>query len=544
MISIRFQIFLLAIVALIAMSSAFFLEYRDIKGKILLTNNTLIILDKIQSLSDLIHPIQKERGLTAGQLIGDDKVLHDLYLQQHSITEKIWNQSSHNVLFQEREFFQRFPERLQEMRKRIEAKNVNWEEVKRFYTNVVHRLLESMVLKVASLNYIQEISYDLQSLPYFTTAREYLGLIRAGINRGSQQGYLSTVELIDISNHYGVFSENIRVFEVISKSDNQEDYPWVKNLRNEVFNSTMRQIKDTLNSTGKILPSSPSIWWQEATQVVDNMKTIENTIIKQIKQRTIKQLAQLNDYLYWYGIFAFVMLVLVALLTTITVLRILKALSILIHSLDQVEKTQNFGLRIYSNSFDECGKLTLSINSLLSYTDKIVKEKDSLASTDFLTGVMNRRSFIKIAKSEIKRSERHATPLSLIFCDIDHFKVINDKYGHAIGDQVLKEFCQLLQENLRSHDYIGRWGGEEFIILAPETELSLAEQLSEKLRKRIMDFSIQSVNQITTSFGIAEKQPNESFDKLCERADKALYKAKENGRNRVCSSEGTEIETT
>lgn len=226
----------------------------------------------------------------------------------------------------------------------------------------------------------------------------------------------------------------------------------------------------------------------------------------------------------------------VVLLTAFTVVRILKALSILIHSLERVEQTQDFGLRIHARSKDEFGKLAYSINSLLSYTDKIIKDKEFLATTDLLTGVMNRRSFIAAADKEMKRSERYGMPLSLIYCDIDFFKSVNDQHGHAIGDKVLKKFAKTLKENLRSNDYVGRWGGEEFIVLATEADLASAEKLSEKLRQKIMALSVHPVKQVTSSFGVAQKKKDESFAALCERADQALYQAKESGRNKVCLS--------
>lgn len=200
----------------------------------------------------------------------------------------------------------------------------------------------------------------------------------------------------------------------------------------------------------------------------------------------------------------------------------------------------NYGIRIRTQQKDEFGKLSYSINSLLGFTDKIIKDKEILASTDLLTGVMNRRSFIIVAEKEITRSERYGIPLSMIYCDIDFFKLINDQHGHAVGDEVLKKFAKTLKENLRSSDYLCRWGGEEFIILATEIDLVSAEKLSEKLRHKIMELSIQPVEQVTCSFGVAAKKESELFEELCERADQALYQAKESGRNKVCLSVSTQ----
>jgi len=387
-----------------------------------------------------------------------------------------------------------------------------------------------MILTNTSMNY--------KHFLIFTNARENLGLIRAAISRGFQQENLSHSELIEISRYYGIFSDNLRIFKVVYKQhiSNKNQLQELSVLQSQAFLAIINKIEQTLIQDIIFSAENGLAWWNEATTVIDSMKSVENNMIEKIKQRALNSADRLQTYLYWYGIIAAILLSIVGLLTAFTVLRILKALSIVLSSLDKVERTQNFALRIQSKSEDECGQLTLSINKLLSYTDKIIKEKDTLASTDLLTGALNRRSFIEKAEVEIKRSERYKTPLSLIFCDIDFFKTINDQYGHAIGDEVLKRIIIIFKINLRSHDLIARWGGEEFVILSPETSLIRAQELSEKLRQTIMTVSFPSVKHITTSFGVAQIKAGEQFSALCERADKALYQAKESGRNKVCVS--------
>jgi len=536
MLNIRTRIFLLALVALTSVSSAFYIEYRNIQRQIAISDNTLKVLNWVQSLSDIIHPIQKERGLTASHMVSQENKLLALLTKQQQVTESLWKEVEHHELFRNHAFTQSFPERLKAIRQSIQLKQVNWPEVRDFYTLIVQRFMELMVLNVASINDSQEQVNELQALPYFYYARENLRLIRAAISRGFQQENLSPTESIEISRYYGIFSDNLRIFNVVYKKrivDNEQSQE-VSILHSDTFLALIKKIEQTLNKDIQFSSNNGLAWWNEATAVIDEMKFIENGMIEQIKQRALYSADRLQTYLYWYAIMAAILLSIVGLLTAFTVLRILKALSIVINSLDKVERTKDFGLRIKSKSEDECGQLTLSINKLLSYTDKIIQEKDNLASTDLLTGAMNRRSFIEKAEAEIKRSERHKIPLSLIFCDIDFFKTINDQYGHAIGDEVLKRIILIFKLNLRSHDFIARWGGEEFVILSPETSLVRAQELSEKLRQTIMSVSFPSAKHITTSFGVAQKTPGEKFSELCERADKALYQAKESGRNKVC----------
>ena len=158
------------------------------------------------------------------------------------------------------------------------------------------------------------------------------------------------------------------------------------------------------------------------------------------------------------------------------------------------------------------------------------------SNTDYLTGLFNRKSFLQIAEGELNRCRRRDAPLSFIFCDIDHFKAINDNYGHGTGDDVLKHFSSLIKANIRAYDSVWRWGGEEFLIQLPETDTLKAGDIANKLRRIIeqSDFfdSRQKIH-LTASFGVAQILPDEEIDDLIARIDKLLYRAKNQGRNRV-----------
>ncbi len=160
-----------------------------------------------------------------------------------------------------------------------------------------------------------------------------------------------------------------------------------------------------------------------------------------------------------------------------------------------------------------------------------------IAATDALTGAYTRRYFDEVAGREFARSARNLTPLSLVIFDIDHFKKINDSYGHLAGDKVLVTLSQLCRDNIRSTDVFTRFGGEEFIILMPETDLDAAFQKIETLRKLVADKPLVEFNElaISVSFsaGVSSWDGKESIEQLIERADKALYQAKQAGRNRT-----------
>lgn len=156
-----------------------------------------------------------------------------------------------------------------------------------------------------------------------------------------------------------------------------------------------------------------------------------------------------------------------------------------------------------------------------------------LATTDSLTGLINRREFTRILISEIERAKRYKTPLSFIMYDIDHFKRVNDTFGHDTGDHVLQAVTGVVTENVRITDRVARWGGEEFMVLMPQSNLAAAKSAAEKLRQAIAQYRFDKVDVITVSFGVTELKPQDDSNSFLNRVDDVLYQAKRLGRNRV-----------
>lgn len=155
------------------------------------------------------------------------------------------------------------------------------------------------------------------------------------------------------------------------------------------------------------------------------------------------------------------------------------------------------------------------------------------ANTDRLTQLYNRQYLDSIIEKEFARATRYQTAFSLILIDCDHFKTVNDTHGHQVGDLVLGELAQLLRESVRASDIVGRWGGEEFLLVLPDTGIASAARLSEKLRCAIDSHEFSVVLHKTASFGVTLLRPNETIKEFISRVDQALYRAKQNGRNRV-----------
>lgn len=161
---------------------------------------------------------------------------------------------------------------------------------------------------------------------------------------------------------------------------------------------------------------------------------------------------------------------------------------------------------------------------------------EHLALTDMLTGIANRRNITNLMGKEASRSTRNGSNFSLIMCDIDFFKNVNDTYGHDTGDYVLKRVAEIIQLSIRQQDIVARWGGEEFLIVLPETGMEPASSVAEKLRSTIesekMEFGDHSFK-VTMTFGVAIYEKELGIEKSIKKADDALYEGKQTGRNKV-----------
>jgi diguanylate cyclase (GGDEF)-like protein/PAS domain S-box-containing protein len=195
---------------------------------------------------------------------------------------------------------------------------------------------------------------------------------------------------------------------------------------------------------------------------------------------------------------------------------------------------------------DESGSIigVLATGQNVSERKRLQRELERQARLDFLTGLLNRRYFMELAKMELLRLKRHGGRLSLIMFDIDHFKRINDSHGHNTGDLVLKKIANISHETVREIDVVGRLGGEEFVVLLPQTDKNQAFDIAERLRLAIADTKVKTETgtdiSFTASFGIAtianksvELNEAVTIDDLLILADQAMYQAKQNGRNQV-----------
>jgi diguanylate cyclase (GGDEF)-like protein len=215
-------------------------------------------------------------------------------------------------------------------------------------------------------------------------------------------------------------------------------------------------------------------------------------------------------------------------------------------SVQEILQEANIRLSLINLDYDQMNKQLIQAKINLENLTVELQEKNkllsNLANIDGLTGINNHRFFQTALDQEINRATRHASSLSLLFIDIDHFKKFNDTYGHQVGDFVLAQFAKTIRENIRQYDILARYGGEEFVVILPETNSEAALVVAEKLRAAIENTIFRDTREeyhVTASFGQACGRPavEDEFtkDTLISQADQALYEAKEKGRNRVIS---------
>lgn len=201
---------------------------------------------------------------------------------------------------------------------------------------------------------------------------------------------------------------------------------------------------------------------------------------------------------------------------------------------DKNEEGVIIGFQAFRQNITDKIRLEELNNELENRVVERTKEIERIAVTDALTGLFNRHRFNVEIEDALALYKRYQTPITLAILDIDYFKKINDTYGHNVGDEILVAFASLLQKHMRQTDKLARWGGEEFVILFINTELNGALMAAESLLEAIRTFLFKDVGSITCSIGLAALMPTDISESFLQRADASLYRAKEQGRNRVC----------
>lgn len=257
-----------------------------------------------------------------------------------------------------------------------------------------------------------------------------------------------------------------------------------------------------------------------------------------------KSNASLNSLLFWGSSIAVILLLLMVAVTIALSINTKKNFQMVIDRMRALaEDRPDFSRRLEHKKKDELGYLIHWFNKLSDTLEQNYIKVEKISITDKLTQLSNRTHTDEYMQNQLQKTRSIKGELIVIIVDIDHFKSVNDSHGHLVGDHVLREFSNLLRECIRNQDFVGRWGGEEFIIVMPDIDLEQATKNAERLRSMIEKHDFGEAGQITASFGISVSIDNDTQESLVQRADESLYKAKQQGRNQIVveTSDGSDV---
>lgn len=533
---IRLRLVLLAGIAILAMAVATWLgisrldQTRDSVEREVLHNNWA------HDCSSLIHYLQRERGASASYIassLKDFDTIKKMRSDSSAALEVLFNNPLATEHRLARLGLADLRVKLMEIRNDVDHRSTDWRRLRDAYTAIINTLLGAVSYEI--LYEVDTFSPKLDVIAELALAREALGLLRATVNSVRGQTNRNTGDLIFLASELTLYRHHIDV--VRSHYAEAE----IKALRSVIDTPDHLWVIETINRalSKHEIPAAlqgGEEWWTRSTQVIDTLKTLEENLFDKLARETTEKASMQKAVMLWMSAGTSVMLLVLVTFVTISISRMMRDLRELSTALDQIVEKENYAIRLKDRGGrDELSHAFQLFNRLLEFTDRLIREKETLASMDALTGVMNRRAFLKYAQREITRATRYGHDLSLVFLDIDHFKQVNDTYGHATGDEVIKTFVDTVRARIRDTDLISRWGGEEFIVMTPETGIEGVQTFAESVREWVAAAEFPGVGQVTCSLGVAQWKPGETFEIFCSRADVALYEAKENGRNRVCT---------
>ncbi len=483
-----------------------------------------VALGEVQSmlhLTDVVHELQRERGLSLAYLAGA-KVELEL-VHQHDQTDK---ERTHTDPVESRDWFDL--SQLDAQRQRVLQGRAQADEVYAYFTLAINHLVERYSRR-ARQHDDSTLRGQLITHLHLMRAKEQLGRLRALMARHLASTRRDDALVLESQRRLAVFDEYAQRYLVEAEAPQAESLRRV--LEGDVFRRVTLLLAQGSKGAG---PSAPwKSWFDASTLAIDELRALEIRSLHRSIEVGQGAVAQLRQQLI---VAACVLLlawgsVAAALLFSLT--RLMRIVGLLVINLRRLLRRADMA----SPQVPVANRLDLNdVESVEAGWAQVLDAAEQLqtqASVDALTGVFNRRGLETGFAQEQARAQRHGRPMSLLILDLDHFKRINDTFGHHAGDQVLRETCTRLQQTLRGADLLGRWGGEEFVVIAPESDEIAAQLLAEKLRLSIGARPFPTVGGVFVSIGVAQWQPDETLDALCARADRALYAAKGGGRNRV-----------
>lgn len=557
------RIFLSAIVPLSGMLLfgtiiifANFNEYLDMEKTSTVTHIT-------SNINELVHNLQIERGLNSGYLTSaENKFKKDLQTQRKIVddaakkfTDKIKTVHISKIKAIEPHIITLKKDilSLKDIRDRVDNKTISQTQEINFYSKIIKNVLD-ITPKIASLNLDKKLSSSIATLSSIQQLKESLGQERAYGTAIIEKKDATVEEYISFSKLLGTQAAFLNIFKhTASKEQN--------NINNSLLNSDIaKQIHfyedDIKNRYFDNLDSE--VWFKSTTQYINKIKLFEDELLNEINVSIDNNIAStIRNFLLWILFNTTILVINLFILYTFKKSTVMQIDQLTNAMKDLATGGRGFRLSPINMNRDEIAymydayettrqkllkgdiytQLYLSKNDIeLKHKERENLKLEEIAFTDPLTGTVNRRKFEELSEQEMERSIRYKSNLSFLMLDIDHFKAINDTYGHAAGDEILKHFSSMCLDMARSLDIVARIGGEEFVVMLPETASDGAYMFAERFREKIFN-SVVNIEDIkikySVSIGISVLDPANDADvkSIIQRADKALYEAKESGRN-------------
>lgn len=530
--SLRQKILLLSFMAITGMFLTIWLQYGNFIIQTRAVERVSANVQTVSALSGAVHELQKERGqAVTGQYQNLDR--------QFRHTD-----AALDTLEKTPVPLPGFRERLDAVRHSTLQQSAGFADIRLEYTQLLRQLLDAMDTLTHEPRLTIAAS-DIDAHRHLIEAKEYLGQLRATLGQILESEQPEPVALRTLFSLKGLYDEQVR--RLRGKASAELSHAFEDKCRDQA-NERMFQALEHIMAHGVVPTSLTTMgWWTTSSMVINNMKSLEELSLEIIRQHTHEELSQLQSSMHVGMAVVSVAALAVLFLTISATTSLLRALSAVLSSIDRIVRNQDFSSRIPTRGPNEITHIATTFNTLLSLAEALIQEKETLAITDPLTGISNRLQFTRVLDDEAARKRRNSTPMALIMFDIDHFKRVNDTWGHNTGDAVLKEIARIVSAGIRASDVFARWGGEEFVLLLRDNDCKAARIVAEKLRQQIEWHPFPIIGNLTCSFGVTAWQPDDDEAGFLARADKALYASKAAGRNQVscekhgrldCSSDG------
>lgn len=528
--TLRQKIILLGLLAVAGMCFALWRQYAYHATEHHAIESISRNIETVAALSAVTHELQRERGLTTFALAGarspttlaEEMARTDTAIARLAKTGRMPPD---------------FDVALNRLRGAVVTENLAPLVARDDFSILLRALIDEMA-RLAREPAATLAKEDIAAHTHLVALKEYLGQARATLVYWIAAPHDSRRAFDSLIRIKSLFDEERRKFDLEAAPGLRETFQ-ARFVGAEV-EATLETLLMTL-TVGR-LPTGldAQTWLEMSTASIDRLFELENHSLQLIEQKAAQRLEELRSSMT-LGIAATLLAALCVLTLTVSaIVSLLRAIDRTLAGMERIAATRDFHSRVPDDSSDEIGRIARSFNALLEVAEHLLTEKEYLAATDPLTGIGNRLRFAQILDEEAQRKRRSKTPMALLIFDIDRFKRVNDRFGHNVGDEILKRMADLVRTEIRATDFFARWGGEEFILLLRDDNCDAAFATAEKLRKLIANTHFPSVGTITCSFGVTAWEENDTATSLVSRADKALYASKHHGRNKVSCEKSTE----